>query len=245
MTPSPRVIAIAGASAGLGRALALALAAPGARLAVAARRADRLATLVDALAARGALAVAVPGDVRDPTFAARLYDAATHLGDVEALVTLASALGPIPLATVVDTSEAAWAAAVETNLLGAVRLWRAFLPAMEADERPSTLLALSSDAAVVPYPHWGAYGATKAAVDHLARILAAELDHHGHPQVKVYAVDPGDMDTELHRQAVPDADPASLEDPVRVAGVLARLLRAPRRPPSGRYTLAGLAEALA
>src|SRR5262249_58836908 len=93
--------------------------------------------------------------------------------------------------------------------------------------------AISSDAAVEGYPGWGGYGASKAALDQLARVLAAE-----EPALRVYAVDPGDLRTELHFAAVPDADPAELAEPAAVVPALRRLVDGDL--PSGRYTAAAL-----
>jgi NAD(P)-dependent dehydrogenase (short-subunit alcohol dehydrogenase family) len=87
--------------------------------------------------------------------------------------------------------------------------------------RGGTVVHISSDAAVEAYPTWGAYSVSKAASDHLSRILAAELDGTG---VRVLSVDPGEMDTRMHAAAVPDADPASLLDPSRVAERIVRLI---------------------
>jgi len=88
-----------------------------------------------------------------------------------------------------------------------------------------TIVNVSSDAAVEAYPGWGGYGSAKAALEHMSRILAAELDGSG---ISVIVADPGDMDTELHRLAVPDADPSSLADPSAVAPSLLRAIAAPR-----------------
>jgi len=81
---------------------------------------------------------------------------------------------------------------------------------------------VTSDASVVAYPRWGAYGVSKAAFDHLARIWAVELDGTG---VRFLSVDPGEMDTRMHAEAVPEADPASLPDPAAVAERIVRLIR--------------------
>jgi NAD(P)-dependent dehydrogenase (short-subunit alcohol dehydrogenase family) len=86
-----------------------------------------------------------------------------------------------------------------------------------------TIVHISSDAAVNPYPTWGAYGTAKAAQDHLSRILAAELEATG---VRVLAIDPGDMDTDLHRQADPTADPSTLQTPDAAAQQLLAIVAA-------------------
>jgi NAD(P)-dependent dehydrogenase (short-subunit alcohol dehydrogenase family) len=233
------VVLITGASAGLGRALALALAKPGVRIGLNARRADLLEAVAADIRRRGAEALVIPGDVSaDQTPRALVETVRRAWGPITHLVTNASSLGVVPLAPVADVPDGGWLEAVYTNLLGTVRLWREVLPAMEAAAREGVLLTISSDAAIEAYPHWGPYGATKAAVDHLVRILAAELHAYGKDHVRVYAVDPGDMDTAMHRVAIPDADPRDLQDPGAVAPVLRDLLWGARSIPSGRYTLA-------
>ncbi|HEV3061372.1 MAG TPA: SDR family oxidoreductase, partial [Vicinamibacterales bacterium] len=102
---------------------------------------------------------------------------------------------------------------VATNLLGPFRLTKTVLGALSAsarDGRGAAVVNISSDAAVTPYPAWGAYGATKAALRHLSAIWDAELQAQG---VRVISVDPGDMDTPLHAQAIPDADRSTLKRP--------------------------------
>jgi len=233
------VLALTGASAGLGRALTLAWARPGARMAIAARHAAALHEVASLAEQKGAEVVAFPGDVRVAGFAKLFIEAATTLGPVTHLVTNASSLGPVPLVPVADTPDEAWLEAVDVNLLGTVRLWREVLPAMESG-RGGRLLAISSDAAVEAYPHWGAYGATKAAVDHLVRILAQELATRAHAGVFVYGVDPGDMATAMHHAAIPDDDPAGLPDPRDVAPHLVRLLSRTPALASGRYTVSDI-----
>jgi len=109
-------------------------------------------------------------------------------------------------------------------VLGPFRLGKALLGALAASARtgaPSLVINISSDAAVTPYPGWGAYGASKAALHHLSRIWDAELREHG---VRVFSVDPGDMDTPLHALAVPDADPATLQRPADAARPIVALI---------------------
>src|SRR6185436_11394011 len=116
-----------------------------------------------------------------------------------------------------------------TNLIGPFRLTKALAGAM-ALRGSGTIVHVSSDAAIEPYPRWGAYGISKAAQDHLARILAAELDGTG---VRVLAVDPGEMDTAMHAAAMPDVDPATLARPDAIAARIVAMIRAPRRAASG------------
>jgi len=240
----PPVLLVTGASKGLGLAVSRAWAAQGMPLAIAARGPGRLEGVRRELAAMGAKVLAIAGDVGEAGFAEYLVaETMRSLGPVSHLVTCASSLGPLPLGPLADISDAGWDEVLRTNVLGTVRLWRQVLPAMEGDLGGGRIVHLSSDAAVEAYPHWGAYGATKAAVDHLVRILAAELLAHAHAGVLVYALDPGDMDTDMHRKAVPDEDPAGLARPEEVApAVMELLLRMPALP-SGRYRATEIAVA--
>ncbi len=143
------------------------------------------------------------------------------LGGLDVLVNNASSLGPVPLALLADTECEELELALATNLVGPFRLTRALLGALSASARQgrgAVILNITSDAAINPYPQWGAYGASKAAVLHLSRIWDAELAGEG---VRVLALDPGDMDTELHAIALPDCDRASLKRPETAARELA------------------------
>lgn len=217
-----KVVLITGASRGLGRALALALAPHGARLALAARRG--LEPVVEEVRALGGTAVALPADVGDPASAAALAaQAAAVLGPVDVLVHNASDLGPVPLQLLADTEQSDADRAFAVNVLGPLALTRAVVGSMVL-RGAGLVLHVSSDAAVAHYPRWGVYGASKAALDHLARTWAAELEGTG---VRFLAVDPGEMDTRMHRDAVPEADPRTLARPEAVAARLAARLRAP------------------
>jgi NAD(P)-dependent dehydrogenase (short-subunit alcohol dehydrogenase family) len=110
------------------------------------------------------------------------------------------------------------------NLIGPFRLTKAIAGSMALRGR-GTIVHVSSDASVNAYPAWGAYSASKAALDHLGRVLAVELAPHG---VRVLSVDPGDMNTEMHRAAIPDANPSDLADPDDVAARIVRLLESER-----------------
>jgi NAD(P)-dependent dehydrogenase (short-subunit alcohol dehydrogenase family) len=115
------------------------------------------------------------------------------------------------------------------NLLGPFRLTRILAGAMAVGEG-GLVVHISSDAAVSAYPTWGAYGVSKAALDHLGRVWAAELEEHG---VRFLTVDPGDMNTDLHREAAPEDDPSSLLDPGEVAERLVALMEAADTLPGG------------
>jgi len=132
----------------------------------------------------------------------------------------ASTLGPVPLAPLLDTSCEDLERALAVNVVGPFRLTKLVAGAM-ALRKTGMVVLVTSDASVNAYPNWGAYGVSKAALDHLSRIWAAELEANG---VKFLAVDPGEMDTRMHADAMPEADRASLERPERVAERLVRLI---------------------
>jgi NAD(P)-dependent dehydrogenase (short-subunit alcohol dehydrogenase family) len=212
---------VTGASRGLGRALAEALAAKGARVALVAREAGPLADVVAQIRGTGGIAHAVAGDVGDKQGAHRIAGQVQGLvGDVGIAIHNASTLGPVPLRLLLDTECEDLAAVLETNLIGPFRLTKIFAGAM-ALRGGGTIVHLSSDAAVEPYPRWGAYGVSKAAQDHLSRILAAELADTG---VRVLAIDPGEMDTKMHADAIPDADRATLQRPADVAAKIVAMI---------------------
>jgi len=226
---------VTGASRGLGRALAEALAAKGARVALVAREAGPLADVVAQIRGTGGIAHAVVGDVGDKQAAHRIAGQFHGLvGDVGIAIHNASTLGPVPLRLLLDTECEDLAAVLETNLIGPFRLTKIFAGAM-ALRGAGTIVHLSSDAAVEPYPRWGAYGASKAAQDHLSRILAAELEGTG---VRVLAVDPGEMDTAMHAAAIPDAERSALQPPAAVAARIVQMIEHGERAPSGARLVA-------
>jgi NAD(P)-dependent dehydrogenase (short-subunit alcohol dehydrogenase family) len=207
-------VAVTGGTSGLGLALVRALHAEGAHVAFVARDAQRLARTAAQLPGTHGIA----GDVarKDDIHRIALQISAT-LGGLDLLIHNASTLGPTPLKLLADTDCEELEAALATNLIGPFRLTKALLGALSAaarDGRPAVVLHISSDAAVTPYPRWGAYGASKAALQHLARIWDEELREHG---VRSIALDPGDMDTPMHAAAIPDADPATLKRPADAA----------------------------
>jgi len=226
---------ITGASRGLGRALAEALAAKGARVAMVARDAGPLADAVATIRARGGLAHAVSADIAAKDAVHRIAGQAQGLvGEIAIAIHCASTLGPVPLRLLLDTECEDLAAVLETNLIGPFRLTKILAGAM-AVRGAGVIVHVSSDAAIEPYPRWGAYGVSKAAQDHLSRIFAAELEGTG---VRVIAVDPGEMDTKMHRDAIPDADPATLQRPADVAARIIAMIEDATRAPSGARLIA-------
>jgi NAD(P)-dependent dehydrogenase (short-subunit alcohol dehydrogenase family) len=224
---TPPTALVTGASRGLGAALAEALNRRGWRLVVDGRDPDRLAAGVAALP-RPDLVTAVAGDVADPAHRAAL--AAAVPGRLDLLVNNASELGPTPLPRLADLPPTALERVLAVNTVAPLALVQAVLPALERAR--GVVLDVSSDAAVEAYEGWGGYGASKAALDRLSAVLAVE-----HPGLRVYAVDPGDMATDMHRAADPDA--TGLPEPAAVVPALLRLVHGDR--PSGRYRAADLA----
>lgn len=221
---------VTGASRGLGRALAEALAASGARVAMVAREAGPLHDAVATIRARGGIAHAIVGDVADKAAIHRIAGQAQGLvGEISIAIHNASTLGPTPLRLLLDTECEDLAAVLETNLVGPFRLTKVLAGAM-ALRGSGVLVHISSDAAVEAYPRWGAYSVSKAAQDHLSRILAAELAGTG---VRILAVDPGEMDTAMHAAAIPEADRATLERPATVADKIVTMIADAQRAPNG------------
>jgi NAD(P)-dependent dehydrogenase (short-subunit alcohol dehydrogenase family) len=205
-----RRVAVTGGTSGLGLALVGELAARGATVAFVARGRERIQqVLKQHPAAHGIVGdVSLKEDIHPIAM-----QSVGELGGLDVLINNASSLGPVPLALLADTECEDFELALATNLIGPFRLTKALLGALTKSARlgqEALVVNISSDAAVTPYPTWGAYGASKAALDHMTRIWDAELAEAG---VRVLSVDPGDMDTPLHALAVPEADPASLKRP--------------------------------
>jgi NAD(P)-dependent dehydrogenase (short-subunit alcohol dehydrogenase family) len=202
-----RVALITGASRGLGRAVARLFAQRGFRLLLTARGADALRQVSDELSKHSDV-LAVPGDVGED--AERIVAAGLErFGRIDILINNASSLGPSPMPTLDVYPWAALAQVFHTNVLAPLHLSQLVLPGMRAHGQ-GVIINVTSDAAVQAYPGWGGYGASKAALEHLSRVFAAELEGSG---VRVYVVDPGDMDTQMHREAEPGVDLSHLPGP--------------------------------
>jgi NAD(P)-dependent dehydrogenase (short-subunit alcohol dehydrogenase family) len=224
---SGRAALVTGGSQGLGRALGLALARAGARVVLVARHGEPLAAVVAEIRAAGGEAHAIAADVADRDAAQAIAgQAAAHVGPIDILVNNASTLGPVPLRLLLDTDCEDLERALAVNLVGPFRLTKAIAGSMVL-RGGGAIVNVTSDAATEAYPRWGAYGASKAALEQLGRIWAAELAGTG---VRVLTVDPGEMDTRMHADAIPDADRATLGDPARVAARIVALLRAGATP---------------
>jgi NAD(P)-dependent dehydrogenase (short-subunit alcohol dehydrogenase family) len=216
-----RGILVTGASRGLGAALARELARKGARLALVARDEAALQRVVRSVEAEGGEAHSIAADVgaKEDVYAIA-GTAAALVGDVDVVIQNASTLGRVPLLLLADTACEVLEQVLAVNLVGPFRLTKALVGPMLLRGR-GLVVHLSSDAAVAAYPRWGAYGSSKAALDHLARIWAAELDGTG---VRFLGVDPGEMDTAMHAEAMPDADRTSLARPDTVARKIAQMI---------------------
>jgi NAD(P)-dependent dehydrogenase (short-subunit alcohol dehydrogenase family) len=219
---------ITGASRGLGRAAAHALARRGWSLIVDARRADDLADAMRGLAD----VVALPGDVTDPGHRAGLAAAVGSAGGLDVLVNNASRLGPSPQPLLRDYPLDELGRVYESNVVAPLALIQLRTAPLAA--AAGTIVNVSSDAAVEAYPGWGGYGSSKAALDQLTAVLAAE-----EPSLRCYAFDPGDMRTDMHQQAFPGEDISDRPEPETVVPALLRLID--ERPPSGRYRASDLA----
>ncbi|MGN6182953.1 MAG: SDR family NAD(P)-dependent oxidoreductase [Thermoanaerobaculia bacterium] len=179
---------ITGASQGLGRALARLLAARGYRLILNARTAEPLHAL-----ARELDAIAVVGDVSEVA-----EEIAAKAGDVDILMNNASILGPLPMPRLEDYPWDALLHVFKVNTVAPLHLAQLLLPRMK-QRGSGTIVNIISDAGINAYPGWGGYGASKAALLHISRTLQAELEGTG---IRVLAIDPGDMHTEMHRLAL-------------------------------------------
>lgn len=241
MNLNDRAVLITGASRGLGQALAWACARAGARVALVARGAEALEAVAAALRAEGHEAHAIVADMGDKGAITRIAgEAAALVGPIDLLVLNASALGPTPMPPLLDTECEDLEHVLAVNVVGPFRLAKAVVGSM-ALRGEGVVVAVSSDAAVEAYPTWGAYGASKAAMDHLVRIWGAELERTG---VRLLSVDPGEMDTAMHAAALPDADPAALARPADVAERILRVVQSaggPRVPAGARVVAAEVA----
>lgn len=224
MNQTPVAI-VTGASRGLGRALVAALARRAWRVVVDARGEERLNEMVATLPA-GAVVAAIVGDIADPNHRRALAAAVAQAGRVDLLVNNASILGPSPQPTLaaypIDLLERVYA----VNTLAPLALIQLVLA--DLGRHGGRIVNVTSDAAAEAYPGWGGYGSSKAALDQLSAVLAAE-----HPSLRVYAFDPGDMATDLHQQAFPDEDISDRPAPETVIPALLHLVDGAL--PSGRY----------
>jgi NAD(P)-dependent dehydrogenase (short-subunit alcohol dehydrogenase family) len=227
---SERTAIITGASRGLGLALARALAEDGWTLIIDARTEDDLERVREELS-RHTRVVAIPGDVTDPEHRAAISEAAHEAGGVDALVNNASILGSSPQPDLLDYPPDVLEEVYSVNVISPLALIQAVRAELKEGAR---IINVTSDAAVEPYEGWGGYGSSKAALEQLSNILAAE-----NPELRVYRVDPGDMRTQMHQEAFPDEDISDRPHPEESVPGILELLTGDL--PSGRYEARALA----
>jgi NAD(P)-dependent dehydrogenase (short-subunit alcohol dehydrogenase family) len=210
---------VTGASRGLGLELTRALLARGWRVVVDARGHDALGRAWSGV--HGVLPV--PGDVGDPAHRLALTEAAGR--QIDLVVNNASILGPSPLPPLAEYPLHELRRVYEVNVIAPLGLIQLALPWLRPDAR---ILDITSDAAVEAYDGWGGYGSSKAALEQLTSVLAAER-----PDLRIYAVDPGDMRTQMHQDAFPSEDISDRPLPTESVPGLLELIEGDL--PSGRY----------
>ncbi|HET6688204.1 MAG TPA: SDR family oxidoreductase [Rubrobacter sp.] len=225
-----RTAIITGASRGLGLALARTLAEHGWTLIIDARTEEALENARAELS-RSTRVIAIPGDVTDPEHREDLAEAAREAGGVDALVNNASILGPSPQPELLDYPLDVLEQVYHSNVISPLALIQALNNELKPQAR---IINVTSDAAVEPYEGWGGYGSSKAALEQLSNILAAE-----NPGLRVYRVDPGDMRTQMHQEAFPDEDISDRPLPEESVPGFIELLTGDL--PSGRYEARELA----
>ncbi len=217
---------ITGASRGLGLALAHALADRGWNLALDARGGEALQAAAEELSPKTQV-VAVTGDVADEAHRAELVEAARALGGPDLLVNNASLLGPSPQPKLADYPLDDFRAVYEVNVTAPLALIQLALPLLTQSPQ-GRILNVTSDAGVEGYAGWGGYGSSKAALEQLSKVLAAE-----HPELQVWWVDPGDMNTQMLQEAYPDEDVSDRPSPEKSVPGILKLIDDDA--PSGRY----------
>jgi len=223
---------ITGASRGLGLALARGLAARGWNLIITARDEDRLLSVRDELATRTHVA-AIAGDVAQPAHRNALAVLARGHAGLDAVINNASDLGPSPLPNLLEYPLDALTAVLNTNVIAPLGVLQAVRDELKQGAR---VINVTSDAAANAYNGWGGYGASKAALEQLSAVFAAE-----NPSIKVYWVDPGDLRTDMHQAAFPGEDISDRPLPEVRVPAFVTLLESDL--PSGRYVAAELVPA--
>lgn len=229
------VAIVTGGSRGLGKALARELLERGLSVVIDGRNEAALQQAYRELIAFGDV-IAIAGDIADKDHAHALVAEARRLGRLDVLVNNASTLGKTPLARIDQLTEETFNRIFAVNVFSPIHLIQHALPMMVRSGDLATIVNITSDAGVEAYPAWGGYGASKAALEHISRVLAAETDN---PNLRILVADPGDMNTDMHRDAIPEADPSSLGDPVDAARALMRAIAGMR----ARYERVNLAPA--
>lgn len=228
-TDETRTALITGASRGLGLALAQALALEGWQLVIDARGAMALEGARAALSEWTRVA-ALAGDVADPAHRAALAQAAAEMGGLDVVVNNAGILGPSPQPNLLDYPLDTLTDVFRVNVIAPLGVLQALRHTLKPN---ATIINVTSDAAVAAYPGWGGYGSSKAALEQLSHVLAAE-----NPDWRVYWVDPGDMRTVMHQAAFPGEDISDRPLPEMSVPGFRRLLDGVL--PGGRYAVRDL-----
>jgi NAD(P)-dependent dehydrogenase (short-subunit alcohol dehydrogenase family) len=216
---------ITGASRGLGLALARALADRGWRLIIDARGSEALESVAAELRTKTEV-TAIAGDVADESHLLALVDDAERRGRLDLLVNNASMLGPSPQPRLADYPPDVLESVLRVNTLAPLRLIQLAMPLLERSG--GRIINITSDAAGGAYEEWGGYGSSKAALEQLSNVLAVE-----HTAIKIYWVDPGDMNTQMQQEAFPGEDVSDRPPPEESVPGLLRLIEGVD--PSGRY----------
>jgi NAD(P)-dependent dehydrogenase (short-subunit alcohol dehydrogenase family) len=233
-------ILITGASQGLGREMALRFVREGAAgLSLVARHTDKLNAVRNELRkidppspGSGATSIiTIEGDVSKPRDIERIVATtlAQFKGRLDVLVNNASTIGPSPMPNLLDYPVEDFRQVLDTNLIGPFLLIKNVLPAMI--ERGASIINVTSDAGQVGYPGWGAYGISKFGLEGMSQTWASELEETG---VRVNWVDPGNMNTAMHRAAEPEEDPAEWANPAEVTDVFVFLASDESKTVSGK-----------
>lgn len=208
------VAIVTGGSRGLGEALARELLGKGLTVIVDGRDPIALERT------RHVNLITIQGDVADPSHVHALIAAAKQAGRLDLLVNNASTLGQTPLPRIDQLDRDTFRLLFDVNVFAPIHLIQHALPLIVQSEL-GTIVNVTSDAGVEAYPTWGGYGASKSALEHVSRVLAAELEGSS---TRVLVFDPGDINTAMHRDAIPDADPSELRDPADSARALTRAI---------------------
>jgi len=229
-TQTARLALVTGGSRGLGRALTMELLGAGWRVITDGRNGQALSRLRDEVASPDEL-ITVVGDIAHPDHRVALIGEVASVGGLDLLVNNASVLGPSPQPALANYPLTTLQEVYAVNLFAPLALTQLALTHLQ--RRTGRIINISSDAALEPYEGWGGYGSSKAALDQLTNVLSAE-----HPGLRIYAVDPGDMRTDMHAQAFPGEDISDRPEPETVVPALIRLIEEDL--PSGRYRASAL-----
>lgn len=215
-----KTVLITGVSKGLGRAIALAYAREGARLSICARGSEALEKVAREARDLGAEVIAISGDVSNPGHIERIVSLTEkHYGEIDILVNNASILGPSPMPYLSDYPADDFLEVLRINTYGPFLMTQRVMSGM-LHKGEGSVINITSEAGSVGYPGWGAYGVSKFGLEGLTEIWAAELDD---TNIRVNMVDPGEMNTEMHALAIPDADPSDFPRPEEITDVFVYL----------------------